>query len=106
MSFRQPKSHRHAEDRAWRAWLSRHRPALKAIGLPPSVTLSEDHWTDFLQNGCIEWRHPEASDGFNFGQLSAEQMSSLLAVLEASPQYLSQPIVGWLRHRLDRVAAG
>lgn len=106
MSFRQPKSDRHVQDRAWREWLSRHGPALKAIGLPPGVTLSEDHWTDFLDNGCVEWRHPEANDGFFFGQLSAGQMSRLLAVLEASPQYASRPMVGWLRHRLGRATAG
>ena len=80
--------------------------ALKAIGLPPGVTLSEDHWTDFLENGCIEFRHPEANDGFFFGQLSAGQMSRLLAVLEASPQYASRPMVGWLRYRLGPATAG
>ena len=105
MSFRQPKSHRHAEDRAWRTWLSRHEPALKAIGLPPSVTLSESHWTDFLANGELDW-HPESHDGFFFSQLSPEQMSGLLAVLEASPEYASEPMAGWLRHRLGRAEAG
>ena len=70
MSFRQPKSHRHAQERVWREWLSRHEPALKAIGLPPSVTLTEDHWTDFLQNGYLEW-HPESYDRFTFSQLSS-----------------------------------
>ncbi len=99
MSFRQPKSHRDADQRTWQAWLSRNEQALKAIDLPPSVTLSEDHWTDFLQNGYLEW-HPEASDGFEFSQLSLEQLSGLLAVIEASPEYASQPMAGWLRHRL------
>jgi hypothetical protein len=74
---------------------------LTATGLPPSVMLSEDHWTDFLQNGYLEC-HPESYDGFTFDKLSSGQMSELLAVLEASPQYLSEPMVGWLRYRLGR----
>jgi hypothetical protein len=101
MTFRQPKSHRHAEDRAWRAWLARHERALKAAGLPVGVVLSEEHWLDFLNNGTLD-RHPDAADGFFFGQLSAEQMSRLLDVLDASPQYASSPMTGWLRHRLGR----
>ena len=105
MSFRQPKSHRDAEQRAWRAWLSRQEPALKAAGLPPSVTLSESNWTDFLQNGYLEW-HPESRDGFVFDQLSRDKMRQLLAVLEASPAYAAEPMSGWLRHRLGQAAAG
>ena len=105
MTFRQSKSHRGADQPAWRAWLSRHEQALKAINLPPSITLSEDHWTDFLQNGYLEW-HPEAYDGFEFGQLTSGQMSGLLTVLEASPEYVSMPMAGWLRNRLGRPAAG
>jgi hypothetical protein len=62
MSFRQPKSHRDAKERAWRAWLSHHEAALKSVGLSPSVTLSEEHWTDFLKNGYLEG-HPESNDG-------------------------------------------
>lgn len=101
MSFRPPKSHRDAEQRAWHAWLSRHERAIKAAGLPPSVTLSESHWTDFLQNGYLEW-HPESQDGFAFDQLSRDQMSGLLAVLDASPEYVSEPMSGWLRYRLGQ----
>lgn len=105
MTFRQPKSHLDAEQRAWQAWLSRHEPALKAIGLPPSVVQSKEHWTDFLQNGYLEW-HPESYDGFDFGHLSSEQMSDLLAVLQTSPEYVAEPITRWLRYRLNRAAAG
>jgi hypothetical protein len=105
MSFRQPKSHRQAEHRAWQAWLAEHAPALKAIGLPPSLTLSQDHWTDFLQNGTLDW-HPESSDGCAFDQLSLEQMSRLLATLEASPEYAAYPMAGWLRYRLGRDPTG
>ena len=99
MSFRQPKSNRHDEQRAWQAWLSENKFALNSLQLPPSVTLSESHWIDFLQNGHMDW-HPESDDGFFFHQLTKEQMSGLLALLEASPEYNSQPMVGWLRHRL------
>ena len=104
MSFRQPKSHQDADQRAWRSWLSRHEPALKAIGLSPSVTLSERHWTDFLQNGYLEW-HPGSQDGFVFDQLSRDQMSRLLAVLESSPEFFAEPMSGWLRYRLGQPAA-
>lgn len=105
MSFRQPKSHRHADDRAWRAWLARHEPALRAAGLPPGVTLSEAHWLDFLENGSLDW-HREDYDGFQFDQLTADQMARLLAILEASPEYARKPMAGWLRHRLGGTDAG
>ena len=61
--------------------------------------------TDFLHNGYLEW-HPESYDGFTFDELSPGQMSDLLAVLEASPEYVSGPMAGWLRHRIGRPAAG
>src|SRR5262245_29845823 len=99
MSFRRAKSHRHIELRQWEEWLGRHRAALNEAGLPAGVMLGEGHWIDFLQNGYLE-RHPEAADGFEFGHLSREQMERLLAVLEGSPEYVGQPMVGWLRHRL------
>jgi hypothetical protein len=96
MSFRQP-------NRAWQEWCARHQAALHAIGLPPSVTLSESHWSDFLQNGYLEW-HPESHDGFAFDQLSLGQMSQLLAILEASQKFDSEPMVGWLQFRLGRAS--
>lgn len=101
MSFRQSKSHRAADQRKWLEWLAFHNTTLKAIQLPPSVTLSREHWTDFLQNGYLEW-HPESHDGFVFEQLSLAQMSGLLAVLETSSEYDTLPIVGWLRQRVER----
>jgi hypothetical protein len=105
MSFRQSKSHRHVDDRAWRAWLSHNAAALKAIGLPPEVTLSWAHWIDFLQNGYLEW-HPESNTGFAFDQLSAGQMRDLLTVLDASPEFAAEPMSGWLRHHLGGAAGG
>jgi hypothetical protein len=96
VSFRRPKSNRHVEDRAWRAWFARHEAALKEAGLPPSVTMSEAHWVDFLQNGYLEW-HPESCDGFTFDRLSSEQMGRLLRVLEVSPAYATAPMAGWIR---------
>lgn len=100
MAFRKPKSDRRAQNRAWQTWLSHYEAALRAIGLPPSVMLDEEHWTDFLQNGYLEW-HPESRDGFAFEQLSLDQMATLLAVLEASDEYASEPMVAWLRHRVN-----
>jgi hypothetical protein len=105
MSFRRPKSNRHAEDRAWREWLSRNDGRLKATGVPSSVTLSESHWHDFLQNGHLHW-HPESNSGFAFTRLSAEQMRGLLALLAASPEYATAPLAGWLRVRLDHNPSG
>lgn len=105
MSFRQAKSHRHADDRAWREWLSLHGPALKALAIPPGLTLSEAHWIDFLQNGYLE-RHPDSYDGFTLDGLTVEQSRGLLAVLESSPAYVEQPMVEWLRYRLRDDAAG
>jgi hypothetical protein len=106
MSFRQPKSNRAAEDHAWREWLRANEPALKRAGLPPSVMMSAAHWYDFVQNGHLEWHQ---SDGFSFGELSSEQMAILLDVLElslkAAPEYTG-PMIGWLRVRLSRPAAG
>ena len=109
MSFRKPKSNRDVEDRAWRRWLSENETELKLAGLPPNVTMSAPHWNDFLQNGSLDW-HPESYDGFSFDQLSREQMTILLAVLEASlsssPEFASGSMIGWLRHRLSHPAAG
>jgi hypothetical protein len=101
MSFRQPKSARDAKDRAWRQWLFRNEAKLKLVRLAPAVTMSEAHWVDFLQNGYLEW-YPESHDGFTFDQLSTQQMAELLAVLDNSPDYSNEPMVGWLRHRLSR----
>ena len=103
MSFRKPKSHRHAEDRDWHQWLAKNEASLKRAGLPPSVTMSAAHWNDFVQNGSFDW-HP--SDGFSFDQLSLEQMATLLAVLEEAPAIYQGPIIGWLSVRLGRPAAG
>lgn len=95
MSFRQRK----VDDRAWREWLWRNAATLKAIDLPPELTLSSAHWIDFLQNGYLE-RHPESNAGFALDRLSVEQMRGLLAVLDASPEFAAEPISGWLRRRL------
>lgn len=99
MSFRKPKSYGAVDHREWSEWLAFHYTALKAIQLPPSLTLSKEHWKDFLQNGYLEW-HPESNDGFEFDQLSLEQMAGLLGVLEKSPEFASEPMVSWLRNRV------
>jgi hypothetical protein len=99
MSFRRPKSDQHLEDRAWRDWLSRNATAIRTIGLPPEVTLSREHWWDFLQNGYLEL-HPESRTGFTFHQLSPERIRGLLLLLEGSPEFAVQPLAGWLRARL------
>lgn len=99
MAFRQPKSRRDVADRQWRQWLAAHAAALTEAGLPPGVTLSESHWNDFLANGYMEL-HPEADDGFWFGDLTPRQMAALLAVLKSTPAYVGVAMAGWLQHRL------
>jgi hypothetical protein len=101
VSFRHPKSDRHERDRAWREWLRRHDAGLRAVAMPPAVTLSEAHWTDFLHNGYLEW-HPEDNDGFTFDKLSVEQMRRLLTLLQASPEYSTAPMAGWIRMRMNQ----
>ena len=99
MSFRRPKSDQHLNARAWHEWLSRNAASIRAIGLQPEVTLSCEHWSDFLQNGYLE-QHPESWTGFTFHQLSREQMGGLLSLLDGSPEFAVQPMTGWLRGRL------
>lgn len=105
MSFRQPKSRKHAEDRSWREWLAKHEELLRACGLPPELTLTREHWEDFLEYQYLE-HHPESNAGFTFDHLSAEQMRRLLVLLESSPEYAEWTMVSWLRVRLERAAAG
>ncbi len=83
--------------RAWHEWSASHRGELAAIGLPPEVYLDESHWTDFLENGHLHWH---ASSGFEFGNLSAEQLAALHRFLErefASAE--SPPVLKWVRVR-------
>jgi hypothetical protein len=101
MSFRNPRNNKRNVQRAWDAWLAHNANALKAIDLPPALTLSFEHWVDFLQNGYLEM-HPEANDGFSFEQMSREHMERLLKILGASPQFAGEPLVAWLRQRLSR----
>jgi hypothetical protein len=99
MGYRAPKGHNHQIQKIWRAWLASNAMALKQISLPSELTATRDHWIDFLQNGHLHW-HPESNAGFGLNQMSREQMSGLLALLEASTEFSGQPIVGYLRHRL------
>lgn len=101
MSFRRPKSDQHVQDREWRDWLARNGPRLKALGFPPEVILSRDHWVDFLENGWLE-RFPESYTGFTFDRLSTDQMRGLLQVLESSKEFNGSSMSGWIRHRLGK----
>jgi hypothetical protein len=79
VAFRRSKTDTYRRSHAWHEWIDRHRGELAAIGLSPEVYLDESHWLDFLQNGYLEW-HP--SSGFEFGDLSAEQLAALHRFLE------------------------
>jgi hypothetical protein len=81
MGFRQAKSRAHEEREAWAGWISLHRSALRAIGLPAEVYLSADHWADFLENGYLEW-HPQDRTGFTFDRLSPASAGALRRFLE------------------------
>ncbi len=39
----------------WQQWLSQHRNALVAIGLPDWIFTDERRWICFLQEGGIDW---------------------------------------------------
>lgn len=107
MGFRQPKSHEHERQEAWRDWLDHARSDLRAIGLPPEVFLSEAHWRDFLTNGYLE-KQLQDSAGFDFDQLSPACAGALRRFLEA--EYAERdkvpPLLGWLRvrHSEGRIA--
>jgi hypothetical protein len=102
MSFRRPKSNAFLR---LTAWIEQHRTTLLAIGVSPSVLLDEDHWQDFLSNGHLHW-HSDGH-GFNFRQLSRDQLESLQRFLEHEclddqpPQLLS-----WIRVRLSQESMG
>ena len=104
MSFRRTKPD-HKRVAAGQAWIDRHWPALKAIGVPPVVCRDYDHWDDFLENGCLDF-HPDPTH-FSFQQLSAEQQVQLRQFLEREygERERIPPLLGWLRHRQDRAAA-
>jgi hypothetical protein len=42
----------------WAKWITRYRSELQAVGLPPEVYLSLEHWEDFLENGYLAL-HPQ-----------------------------------------------
>jgi hypothetical protein len=100
LSYRREKSRSHLDNAEWFKWLSGHYPSLRAIGIPVECTLTSKHWIDFLQNGHLEL-HPESDAGFSFDKLSPDEMKTLLGILESSPKFSREPIVGWLRHRLS-----
>jgi hypothetical protein len=107
MSFRRAKSRDNVKREAWAEWVGRYRPDLQAIGLPPEVYLSGEHWEDFLENGYLEW-HPQDSAGFGFDHLSPASAGALRRFLER--QYGEAvhcpPLLAWLRvrHREGRIA--
>src|SRR5262245_10868065 len=100
MGFRKKKPG--ADDRrAWGEWLDRHRRELQEMGLPPEVSLSREHWLDFVENGHLHW-HPQDSTGFEFSSLDRNQMERLLGFLDRHPEFspASARLTGYLRVRL------
>jgi hypothetical protein len=100
MNFRKQKA-KPDSDPAWSDWIDMHRPELRALGLPPEVCLSAQHWLDFLENGHLHW-HPQDSTGFDFKSLSREQLQRLRAFLEQHREFQPEHFAlrGYLDHRL------
>jgi hypothetical protein len=98
MGFRRKPSDQHIRLKSWRIWIDSYCSKLSSIGLPPEVYLDESHWEDFLENGHLHWHE---SSGFEFAQLSPEQMIALHIFLEleygdATPV---PPLLNWVRVR-------
>jgi hypothetical protein len=100
MGFRRAKSRAHEDRETWGEWIDLHRRALGAIGLPPEVYLSADHWSDFLENGYLEW-HPQDRTGFTFDDLPSASAGALWRLLEVEygGEERCPPLLGWLRVR-------
>jgi hypothetical protein len=98
MGFRRPKTNAHHRSQKWHTWINRVRAELLAIGLPAEVYLDEDHWSDFLENGYLEWHE---SSGFEFGHLSMGQLAALHRFLEREYGQADRcpPLLGWVRVR-------
>jgi hypothetical protein len=98
MTFRRPKSANAQSVTEWHAWIDCHRGELAAIGLPAEVYLDEPRWTDFLENGYLEWHE---SSNFEFSQLSQGQIGALHRFLEQEygREERAPPLLGWLRVR-------
>lgn len=100
MAFRKRGANGRKRQQSWYVWIDANARTLKSIGLPPEVYLSLDHWLDFLENGHLHW-HLDDSTGFEFGDLSHDQMLHLLRFLESENQFEPgyYPMIGWLRVR-------
>lgn len=104
MSFRQKVDHKRKA--AEKAWIERHWPTLKQIGLPPIVYCDYDHWDDFLENGHIHFR-PDTTH-FSFDQLSRDQLAQLGRFLEEhfGSKDRIPPLLGHIRVRSQTWKAG
>ena len=102
VAFRRAKADAHRRSRAWHEWIGLHRAELTAMGLPPEVYLDESHWSEFLENGYLEWHQ---SSGFEFGDLSAGRLAALHRFLErefGEAEY-PPPLLRWVRVRCGAV---
>jgi hypothetical protein len=81
-----------------KGWIEANREILANLGLPPIVRLDFAHWSDFLENGCLD--HHEDSTGFSVDQLTTAQVAGLRRFLESeySTDY-TPPLLRWLRNR-------
>jgi hypothetical protein len=100
MGFRRAKSREQEKRKPRDEWIARNRSGLDAIGLPPEVYLSPEHWEDFLENGYLEW-HQQDGAGFAFDHLSSGAAGALLRFLGGhyGEAVRCPPLLGWLRER-------
>lgn len=98
MAFRRAKTDNHRRSQTWHEWIDQQRAELATIGLPAETYLDESHWSDFLENGHLHWHE---SSGFEFGELSADQLAALHRLLEKEFGTAEHcpPLLRWVRVR-------
>jgi hypothetical protein len=98
MTFRRGKSDGHRRAHKWNDWIDRFRTRLAAMWLQAELFIDADHGEDFLENGHLHWHE---SSGFEFGDLSPEQLAALheLLELEYGSAERCPPLLRWARVR-------
>lgn len=101
MTFRRTNHDDRRRERDWHSWIATNCKMLDSVGLPPEVYLSLAHWLDFLENGHLHW-HQEDSSGFEFTQLSHDQMLLLHKFLIGTNKFEPEhyQLLEWLRVRI------
>jgi hypothetical protein len=78
MSFRRKRTDR-LEAKHWADFTGRHHALILRSNLPPSVTDTEERWTDFLMHGCID--HHDDPFHFIAEELNSAQYQAVVQLL-------------------------